>query len=127
MGDFWGWGEAPAQRVFQGITRLMNSGEGKAVYDEAFRRIPALIDGTDPDVCQIDESLTPLRHGVELVEQGRIIRTEIGFRLVQYIVPLTVVPGLRRAAYRLVSRSLLPRLPLGGHGREMARARDYLS
>jgi len=38
----------------------MNSGEGKAVYDVAFRRIPALIDGTDPDVCQIDESLTPI-------------------------------------------------------------------
>ena len=65
MGDFWGWGEAPAQRVFQGITRLMNSGQGREVYDEAFRRIPALIDGTDPDIDQIDKSLAPLRHGVE--------------------------------------------------------------
>jgi Family of unknown function (DUF6687) len=47
MGDFWDWGETPAQRVFQGITRLMNSGDGRAVYAAAFRRIPALIDGTD--------------------------------------------------------------------------------
>jgi hypothetical protein len=23
MGDFWGWGEPPAQRVFQGVTHLM--------------------------------------------------------------------------------------------------------
>jgi hypothetical protein len=100
MGDFWGWGEPPAQRVFQGITRLMNAGEGKAVYDEAFRRIPPLIDGTDPDVSQIDQSLAPLRHGVELVEQGQIIRAEIGFRLVQYVVPLTVVGGDdERASY----------------------------
>ena len=90
MGDFWGWGDAPAQRVFQGVTRLMNSGEGKAVYAEAFRRIPALIDGTDPEIPQIDASLSPLRRGVELVEQGRIVRSLLGNRLAHYIVPLAV-------------------------------------
>src|SRR5579863_378910 len=36
MGDFWGWGNAPAQRVFQGLTHLMNAGDGQAVYAEAF-------------------------------------------------------------------------------------------
>ena len=87
MGDFWGWGEPPAQRVFQGVTRLMNSGlKGKAVYDEAFRRIPALIDGTDPEVPEIEASLAPLRRGVELVEQGKIPRSLIGSRLAHYVV-----------------------------------------
>jgi hypothetical protein len=91
MGDFWGWGQLPAQRVFQGVTRLMNSGgEGRAVYDEAFRRIPALIDGSDPTVAEIDDSLMPLRRGVELVEQGRITRSLIGDRLAHYLVPLAV-------------------------------------
>lgn len=91
MGDFWGWGEPPAQRVFQGITRLMNSGgEGKAIYAEAFRRIPALIDGTDPEVPHIEESLALLRQGVDWVEQGNITRTEIGSRLAHYVVPLAV-------------------------------------
>jgi hypothetical protein len=90
MGDFWGWGEPPAQRVFQGVTRLMNSGEGKTVYDEAFRRIPGLIDGTDPEIPHIEESLSPLRQGVAVVEQGQILRREIGPRLVQYVVPLAV-------------------------------------
>ena len=89
MGDFWGWGDPPAQRAFQGITRLMNCGnEGRAVYAEAFRRIPGLIDGTDPDVPLIEESLAPLRQGVELVETGRIARTEIAPRLTHYVIPL---------------------------------------
>lgn len=90
MGDFWGWGDVPAQRVFQGVTRLMNSGVGKAVYVEAFRRIPALIDGTDPEIPQIDASLSPLRRGVEFIEQGRIVRSLLGDRLAHYIVPLAV-------------------------------------
>lgn len=101
MGDFWGWGEPPAQRLFQGLTRLMNSGvEGKAAYSEAFRRIPAFINGTDEDIPQIEDSLSPLRRGFELCEQGRIIRSLIGDRLVHWIIPWDVA-GVDdgRAAY----------------------------
>jgi hypothetical protein len=101
MGDFWGWGEPAAQRLFQGITRLMGrGGEPQAIYAEAFRRIPALIDGTDLEVPQIEDSLAPLRQGVELVEQGRITRRPMGARFVQYIVPLTIAgDDDTRAAY----------------------------
>ncbi|HUY32026.1 MAG TPA: DUF6687 family protein [Pirellulales bacterium] len=91
LGDFWGWGAPPAQRVFQGVTLLMErGGTGQSIYAEAFRRIPALIDGTDPEVRQIEDSLAPLRRGVELVEQGKIIRSQMGRRLAHYIVPLAV-------------------------------------
>lgn len=90
IGDFWGWGEAPAQRVFQGVTRLMNSGEGRVVYDEAFKRIPALIDGTDAEIPEIDEALEPLRRGVELVEGGTIKRSLISEKLAHYVVPISV-------------------------------------
>lgn len=95
IGDFWGWGETPAQRVFQGITLLMERARHKglstkAVYEEAFRRIPALIDGSDPQLPEIDLSLTPLRHGVQLVESGQIVRSLIGIRLAHYVVPLSV-------------------------------------
>jgi hypothetical protein len=91
MGDFWGWGEAPAQRVFQGATRLMNSsGEGKSVYAEAFWRIPDLIDGADAEAADIEESLLPLRLGVDLVEQGQIIRSLINDHLAHYVVPHSV-------------------------------------
>ncbi|HEX4145703.1 MAG TPA: DUF6687 family protein [Pirellulales bacterium] len=91
MGDFWGWGESAAQRLFQGLTRLVDSdGEGTAVYTEAFRRIPALIDGTDPAVSDLDNSLAPLRRGVELVAHGQIARRLISDRLAHYIMPLAV-------------------------------------
>src|SRR5690606_23756920 len=43
MGDFWGWGEPPAQRLFQGLTSLMQQGgDATEIYEEAFRRIPSL-------------------------------------------------------------------------------------
>ena len=63
---------------------------GRAVFAEAFRRVPALINGTDPEVTQIDESLAPLRRSVELVEQGQIFRSLLGDRLAHYIVPLAI-------------------------------------
>jgi hypothetical protein len=89
MGDFWGWGEQVAQRVFQGLTLLMElGGTPMATYTEAFRRIPALIDGTDQEAPEIDDSLAPLRLGVELVEQGKIVRSQIASRLAHYLVPL---------------------------------------
>ncbi|MCO6455522.1 MAG: hypothetical protein J5I93_09515 [Pirellulaceae bacterium] len=91
MGDFWGWGEPPAQRVFQGVTHLMQrGGDPQAVYAEAFRRIPGLIDGSDSNVAQMEHSLAALREGVELVQQGRIVRREIDARLTQYVIPLPV-------------------------------------
>jgi hypothetical protein len=91
MGDFWGWGEPPAQRVFMGLTELMRSGaEGTAVYAEAFRRIPRLIDGTDPDTPALERRLAPLRRGVQLVEEGQIVRWEISERLTHYVIPQTI-------------------------------------
>lgn len=101
MGDFWGWGEPPAQRVFQGLTRLMATGAGgQAIYAEAFRRIPALIAGTHPVAEEIEASLAPLRRAVELVEAGTIVRALIGRRLTQYVVPLEVAGNDdARAAY----------------------------
>jgi hypothetical protein len=101
MGDFWGWGERSAQRLFQGLTFLMQQGGSAAeVYEEAFRRIPRLIDGSDPQVGEINVSLAPLNLGIELVQQGRIVRREIDARLPQYVVPLAVAGGDdARAAY----------------------------
>lgn len=100
MGDFWGWGEPPAQRVFQGVTHLMQQGgDPQAIYAEAFRRIPGLIDGSDPDVSRIEDSLAPLRLGVELVQTGKIVRREIDDRLTHYIIPQVIGGDDLRAAY----------------------------
>lgn len=96
MGDFWGWGELPAQRLFQGFTRLMNvrSAAGvatQAIYEELFSRLPGFIDGIDPDSPSIEESLQPLRRGVALVEQGRIRRIPRGEHFTQYVIPADVL------------------------------------
>jgi len=91
MGDFWAWGGPAAQRVFQGVTLLMRQGgEASSVYAEAFRRIPALIDGSDSQSPEIDRSLEPLQHGMELVEHGQIRRSLLESRLVHYVVPFDV-------------------------------------
>lgn len=91
MGDFWSWGGPPAQRVFQGVTRIMASGgSGRTVYEEAFERVPGLIDASDLEVAEIEASLAPLRQAVELIEQGRIARTLLDERLAHYVVPLDV-------------------------------------
>jgi Family of unknown function (DUF6687) len=106
MGDFWGWGSPPAQRLFQGLTKLMNtrSASGvptQAIYDEAFGRIVGLIDGTDSDSAAIDASLAPLHQNVQWVDQGRIRRSPIGERFSHYVVPSSVVAGDMERALRV--------------------------
>lgn len=91
MGDFWGWGEPPAQRLFQGFTLLMNKRTEagiptQTIYEELFDRLPALIDGTDREAPALEESLEPLRRGVALIEQGRILRTPRGEHFTQYVI-----------------------------------------
>jgi hypothetical protein len=79
---------------------MNQGGEPQAIYAEAFRRIPGLIDGSDLEFSEIEASLHPLRQQVELVEQGQIIRTPINSRFSQYIVPLSVAgDDNERAAY----------------------------
>ncbi len=91
MGDFWGWGEPNAQRLFQGITQMMRQGgDPQAIYAEAFRLIPGLLDGSAPDVQRIEASLLPLREGVEHIWQGRIEPRQINARLTHYIIPLAI-------------------------------------
>jgi hypothetical protein len=100
MGDFWGWGEPAAQRLFQGLTYLMEENRSpRETYHEAFRRIPGLIEGSDEESSHIEDSLAPLRRQVELVELGRISRVLRTDRLAQYIVPLDSAGDDERSAY----------------------------
>jgi hypothetical protein len=91
MGDFWGWAELPAQRLFQALTLIMQSTPtGREAYLQSFRRIPGLVDGTDASIGAIDESLAPLSRGVRLVERGRVERRLLDDRLAHYVIPLEV-------------------------------------
>jgi hypothetical protein len=105
MGDFWSWGEPPAQRLFQGLTLLMNrrTDEGRpiqSIYEEAFRRIPAFIDESGPDSAEIERSLEPLRQGVQLVAEGAVRRTQPADRFAHYVIPKVVAgDDVDRAIY----------------------------
>jgi hypothetical protein len=106
MGDFWGWGDATAQRLFQGLTWLMNartaSGASvQSIYEEALPAVRELIEGTFPESRAIDESLAPLRRAVELVEQGTIRRVPHNAHFTQYVIPAEVVGGAVDRALRV--------------------------
>lgn len=91
MGDFWGWGEPAAQRVFQGLTLMMNSGlESRDIFAAAFDRVPGLIEDTNEQTTEIEASLLPLRQGTQWVEQKQIIRRPLNDRLTQYVVPIRI-------------------------------------
>ncbi len=98
MGDFWGWGEAEAQRVFQGLTLQMNAGRksglgARDIYMEAFDLLPMLIDGTAPQMEDVDTSLERLRQGVSWVEEGTIVRKQINEHFAAYVIPNSLAEG----------------------------------
>jgi hypothetical protein len=92
MGDFWGWGDPPAQRVFQGVTRLYMQGEeagrdATSIYRDAFDLISELIAGTSDRARQIEAQLEPLRQNAAWLGSGAVSRRLIAGRLAHYIVP----------------------------------------
>jgi len=110
MGDFWGWGEPAAQRLFQGVTLQMDAlreqqVETAAIYAHAFARIPGLIDGSDAESSSIKASLEPLRRQLAAVTYGLIGRTQHGKRFAHYVIPAcfdddacaAYVPGFNEA------------------------------
>jgi len=103
MGDFWGWGEPAAQRLFQGLTQLMNARSEagvatQAVYAEAFDRTPGLIAGTDPDTPAIEASLEPLRRASGWIDKGTVRRSLLNERFAHYEVPASIVGDAVEAA-----------------------------
>ncbi|MGQ0634802.1 MAG: DUF6687 family protein [Planctomycetaceae bacterium] len=95
IGDFWGWGGPTAQRLFQGLTRLIDSGtarqiDSQIIYEQAFALVPALISGEGSESALAQESLEPLRRGVALIEQGAIWRAQLGPRFSRYAIPRAI-------------------------------------
>lgn len=91
MGDFWAWGSEPAQRLFQGLTLLMNDLRCKktdiqAIYEECFRKAIDLIEGTVEDE-RISMGIQALNRSLHRVESGEIMREVYHERFVHYHVP----------------------------------------
>ena len=91
MGDFWGWGEAAAQVLFQSLTQHIDAltnadADPQIIYERCLAHVDSLIQRAfvDPN---IEETLAPLRRSVDWIVQGRIRREEYHSRFVHYAVP----------------------------------------
>ena len=91
MGDFWGWGEEPAQALFQGLTLLMDSLQAQQIdiqeiYERCFDRARQLISDSDEDPA-VREGLGVLARSLELLESGAIERHELHRRFTHFHLP----------------------------------------
>jgi hypothetical protein len=105
MGDFWGWGELPAQVLFQSLTEQIDTlsdanADPQIVFERCLAHLDGLIDEgfSDPD---IEGTLAPLVRSVDWVKDGTIGRTEYHPRFVHYSVPTRVADGVLESALRV--------------------------
>ena len=93
MGDFWGWGEAAAQILFQALTlekdRLIaENRDPHEIYTRCFALIRRVLAGEPQPAASA--GIGALAESVALIDQGTITRTPIDTRLVHYAIPLSL-------------------------------------
>ncbi len=98
MGDFWGWGERPAQALFQGLTLLMDSLQARQVdiqeiYERCFDRARQLLGDDVDDEQETREGLEALARSLDLVRSGAIERSRLHERFTHFHLPASVVGG----------------------------------
>lgn len=89
MGDFWGWGEPPAQALFQSLTLLFRRLQAErvdatAIYERCFDHVAACLSGGS---LPADPGLAALHASAALVERGEIVRAVVGERFAHYMIP----------------------------------------
>ncbi len=95
MGDFWGWGEKPAQVLFQGLTLLMDTLQAQQVdvqeiYERCFDRACELIGDRNDDDAAIRQGLAALGRSLDLVESGDIERRGLHRRFTHFHIPRSI-------------------------------------
>ncbi len=92
IGDFSAWAERPSQRLFQGLTVLLEDARAGGtdvveVYAEAFRRVPDLLEGCGPEDPRLGSGLEALDRSVERIESGRVAVTSVHERFTMFRLP----------------------------------------
>ncbi|MBN6189165.1 hypothetical protein JQN58_20130 [Aneurinibacillus sp. BA2021] len=92
MGDFSGWGEEPAQRLFQGLTILMDDIKAAGmdtqhIYEACFQRAKELLAGTDIQDPRIEAGVRALQASTQRIMSGQVERQELHARFVRYTIP----------------------------------------
>ncbi len=96
IGDFWGWGERPAQVLFQGLTLLMDRLQSRQVdiqeiYERCFERARELMRAGVDDAPEMLEGLASLARSLDLVRSGAIERSRLHQRFTHFHLPAAVV------------------------------------
>jgi hypothetical protein len=96
MGDFWAWGEPPAQALFQTLTVLIRKLQSEKAdanvltlrcFDHVFTLLSGeRTSGTEPGLAALSDS-------VALVERGDVVRRVLGDHFAQYVIPRRLVAG----------------------------------
>lgn len=90
MGDFWAWGESPAQALFQTLTLLIRKLQSEkvdanALYLRCFDHVFAFLSGES--IFPAEPGLAALSDSVALVERGDVARKVVGERFAHYVIP----------------------------------------
>jgi hypothetical protein len=102
MGDFWAWGEPPAQKLFQTLTVLIRKlqsekADANALYLRCFDHVFAVLSGEW--AFHVEPGLAALSDSVSLVERGDVARKVLSEHFAHYVIP-------RRLAGSELSRAL---------------------
>lgn len=90
MGDFWGWGDPPAQMLFQTLSLLIRKlqwekADATTLYRRSFEHVFSVLCGEWS--LHEDPGVAALRESVALVERGDVARTAVGDRFAHYVIP----------------------------------------
>jgi len=112
MGDFSACAPLPAQRLFLGITRVMEAAEAEGwdkgrAYAEAFDRIPGLLADEGSEDPRVTEGLEVLERSIERIESSEVLVAEIAPRLTLFRYPM-VSDEDRAAALRVPAFNEFP-------------------
>jgi Family of unknown function (DUF6687) len=105
VGDFWGWGELPAQVLFQSMTKQIDEltdehADPQTIYERCLTLVRAVIDRGFRDPV-VEKTLTPLTRSVEWISQATIDRRVHHNRFVHYAIPRRVCENRLDAALRV--------------------------
>jgi hypothetical protein len=92
IGDFWGWGDSDAQRLYHGLATLMQDlrkagVDFQNIYRQCYELTLSMLSGHQPDDDEGQAALDVLAESVARIKVGTIARTLINPRLVHYAIP----------------------------------------
>jgi hypothetical protein len=115
MGDFWAWGDAPAQALFDGLTTWLGTQsdaieQAAEVAERGLAQIHALLNGEagEPDSA----GCAALRYSVALIDGGEVLRRQVAPRLAHYQIPARLAESDLARALAVPTSSFGLRAPM---------------